>query len=279
MHLRSLSLLACATGCLAGGPRITTALPAVPAADHAHVRITTDDGSVRVVTADVAQVEMHVESRGYDVASDLELAVIPRGGDVDVIARTRHRAGFGSRSLHIDVIVPRDASLEVRSGDGAVELEQIAGDVDVRTGDGSVEVRGARGGIRLATGDGSIRASGLDGSVEARSGDGSVHLDGRFDALTVETHDGQLVANAWPGSRVLQPWQLRAHDGSVTLGLPADLGAHVEASSGDGSIHSTIPSVRADGSHAEGDVHGGGPPIVVRSGDGAIRLTQLVAGR
>jgi hypothetical protein len=78
-----------------------------------------------------------------------------------------------------------------------------------------------------------------------------------------------------PGSRVLQPWHLQTRDGSVALGLPRDLGAHIDASTRDGHVHSTIPLLGLRSSRAEGDINGGGPPIVVRTGDGSIQLTQL----
>jgi hypothetical protein len=279
MSFRTLPVLALATGCFTSGPRLTTALPAVQIPGHAHVHVAADDGSVRITTADIAEVELRVDSAGYEIPKDLEISMTPHGDQVDIVVKTHdHFAlfNFGSRSLHIDVRMPRDAEVEVRSGDGSVEIEDVAGNVDVRTGDGSVAVRGARGNIRLHTGDGSISGRGLDGSVDASTGDGSVKLEGRFDSLAIATGDGKLVANALPGSRVLQPWHLQTSDGSVALGLPRDLGAHVDASTRDGSVRSTIPLAgKVRSSRVEGDINGGGPPIVVRTGDGSIQLTQL----
>lgn len=278
MTTRILPVLALATGCFTGGPRLTTTVPAVNISGHAHVRVTADDGSVRVTTADIPQVQLRVESSGYEIPRDLEIAMTPHGSEVDIMVKTHdHFAlfSFGSRSLHIDVVMPRDAEVEVRSGDGSVELEQVAGNVDVHTGDGSVAVHGARGNIRLHTGDGSISGQDLDGNIDARTSDGSVKLEGRFDRLAVATGDGRLVANALPGSRVIQPWSLETGDGSVALALPRDLGAHIDASTRDGHVRSTIPLAGLRSSRAEGDINGGGPPIVVRTGDGSIQLTQL----
>jgi hypothetical protein len=138
-----------------------------------------------------------------------------------------------------------------------------------------VAVRGARGSIRLHTGDGAIHGRELDGAIDASTGDGSVNVEGRFDALTIATGDGSLKASAWPGSRMIQPWHLQTGDGSVTLRLPRDLGAHIDASTDDGSLHSTIPMLQIGSSHAQGDVNGGGPPIVVRTGDGSIRISEI----
>ena len=278
MTLRFLPGLVLATGCITTGPRIDTTFPAVTVSGHTRVRVAADDASVRVFTADVAQVEMRAESTGYDVKRDLDLSVTPHGDQVDIVARTRDRVqifDLNNRSLHIEVRIPRDADVEVSSGDGAVEVEAITGALDVGTGDGDVTVSGARGSIRLHTGDGSITGRGLDGSVDATTGDGSVDLTGRFDGLTVATGDGELVANAATGSRMAQPWHLQTHDGSVTLGLSRDLAAHIDASSSDGSVHSTIPLSVVGSSRAEGDVNGGGPSVVVRTGDGSIQLIQL----
>jgi DUF4097 and DUF4098 domain-containing protein YvlB len=278
MTSRILPVLALATGCMTGGPRLTTTLPSVGILGHGRVRVAADDGSVRVTTADIDQVQMRVESRGYDVENDLDMSMTPHGDEVDILVKTRgHVAGFElvSRSLHIDVVIPRETAVQIDSGDGSVAVEQIAGNLDIRTGDGSITVLGARGNIRLHTGDGSITGRDLDGSVDASTSDGSVKLEGRFDGLATSSGDGRLVVNALPGSRVTQPWRLSTSDGSVALALPEDLGAHIDARTRDGSVHSAFPLHDTRSSRAEGDINGGGPPIVVRTGDGSIRLTQL----
>jgi DUF4097 and DUF4098 domain-containing protein YvlB len=192
MTLRILSGLVflVATGCFSTGPHVTTTLPAVPVTGHAQIRINADDASVRVTSADIAQVELRVDSAGYDVARDLTLSMTPNGSAVDIVARTRSEFQLFNvtiRSLHLDIRVPREVDVEVSSGDGSVELDAIAGSVDIRTGDGDVTVRGTRGTTRLHTGDGSINARGLDGSVDATTGDGSVTLQGRFDVLVAST--------------------------------------------------------------------------------------------
>jgi hypothetical protein len=278
MTFRILPVVALATGCFTGGPRLSTTLPAVAIGGHAHVRVAADDGSVRVTTADIAQVEMRVDSSGYDIPRDLELSMVPHGDRVDIVVKTHQRFelfSFASRSLHVEVQIPRDAEIEVSSGDGSVEVVDVTGNVDVRTGDGRIAVQGARGNIRLHSGDGSINGRDLDGCVDASAGDGSIKLEGRFDRLAIATGDGKLIATALPGSRVLQPWHLQTGDGSVALGLPRDLGAHLDVSTRDGRVHSTIPLAGLRASSAEGDIHGGGPPIVVRTGDGTIQLTEI----
>lgn len=276
MTLRILLGLALSTGCL--GAQHISAMGPVPAPGHVRVCIETNDGSIRVSTADITQVEMQVVSHGYDPQRDLDVSMTPRGDRVDIVAMIRHQwrlFNVTRRSLRLEVRVPRNADVEVKSGDGSVEVDAVEGGLDIQTGDGNVVVRGARGRIRLYTGDGSIDGRDLDGSLAATTGDGSVRIAGRFDALAVKTEDGKLIANALPGSRVMQPWYLQTGDGSVVLELPHDLRARIDASTGDGRVRSAIPLQQLGESHVVGDINGGGPPIVVRTGDGSIQLSQL----
>jgi len=272
MTARILIGLALATGCMPTTQQLARGV--VPVGGRVHVRITADDGSVNVVGADLAQVEMTVTAAGY-ARDDLELGMTPSGGVVDIVAKIRHHVLRSRTYLQVDVRVPRDAEVEIRSGDGAVSATAIAGGLEITTGDGAVDVRRAWGRIALHSGDGSIDGHELDGAVSATSGDGSIELDGRFDRLAVQSGDGELRASARPGSRVLAPWGLNTGDGSVALVLPRGLAAHVDVATHDGSLRTTFPLDRRDASHAAGDLNGGGPPIVVRTGDGSIRLDAI----
>jgi len=314
MAHRILLGLVFASGCITSAERVATTLRPVAFTGHLHVHILADDGSVQVSTADIAQVEMQVVSSGYDLERDLDLSMTPHGDRVDIVAKTRKHVRlfvFGRRSLRLEVRMPRDADVEINSGDGSVDVDAITGSLDVATGDGRIAARGARGNVRLHTGDGSIDARDLDGTIDASTGDGrisvrgargdirlhtgdgsidgrdldgnvdastsdgSVRLAGRFDALAVHTSDGKLVANVSPGSRMMQPWRLETGDGSVALELPRDLGARIDASTDDGRVTSTIPLQQFGRSHVAGDINGGGLPIVVSTGDGSIHLSQL----
>jgi DUF4097 and DUF4098 domain-containing protein YvlB len=276
----SLSLLIGLTGCSVpwhDGQTLRIPTTTLPVQGHVHVHVTADDGSVRVSSADIAQVEMEIVASGYDLQRDLEISMTPHGDRVDIVAKTRSHWEFFNvtrRSLHVEVRIPRDADVQVSTGDGSVEANAIAGGLDVRTGDGNVDVNQASGSIKLHTGDGSIEARELDGMVNASTGDGNVRLDGRFDALAVSTGDGNLVARAAVGSRMLQPWQLDTGDGNVHLGIPADLQAHVDARSHDGGVHSSFP-LHHGSSRVHGDLNGGGPAITVRTGDGSIHLDAI----
>ena len=249
---------------------------------HARVRVQTDDGSVRVSTGDIKQVEIRVEYSGYKLDRDLQVSTSQNGDSVEVIAKTRGGGNwfnFGARhsSVRVEVHMPKDADLEVASGDGSVEADSINGNLDVKTGDGHISVQGAKGNIRLHTGDGHIEGRALDGRAEITTGDGHVNVEGRFDALTIKTGDGSVTARAGKGSTVAAPWNIHTGDGSVDLDLPGEMQANLDASTHDGRISLGIP-VMVEGTFSStkilGKMNGGGQTIVVRTGDGSIHLNK-----
>ena len=250
-------------------------------AGHAKVRVQTDDGGVRVSTGDIKQVEVRVTYKGYTLDKDLRVTTAQNGDSVEVVARTNNNWGWNwgvnHHELRVEVHMPKDADLDVTTGDGAVQADSIMGNLEIRTGDGSITVQGAKGNIRLQTGDGSIEGRGLDGRVEAMTGDGHVNVQGRFDSLNIKTGDGSVTARANGGSKVQSAWNIRTGDGSVDLDLPGELQANIDASTNDGHISLDIP-VTVEGtfssSRINGKMNGGGTPIIVRTGDGSIHLNK-----
>ena len=88
------------------------------------------------------------------------------------------------------------------------------------------------------------------GRVEADSGDGSIELAGRFEALDVRTGDGAVRLDVLDGSALKTDWSVNTGDGSITLRLPANLDAELDAHTGDGGVH-------ADGMPYGRDEHDG----------------------
>jgi hypothetical protein len=266
---------------------------------RAQVRVETNDGAVQIYTGDTKQVDFRVLYDGYEMNKTLHVDSRQDGDSVQINARVNGHWGFSwgnnHRNIRIEVHMPKDADLQIdtgdgsvttqsvngkvkiHTGDGSVRAQEASGDVDIDTGDGSITIDGAKGDIRLRTGDGHIDARNLDGKVDAMSGDGHIKLDGRLDALSVKTGDGSIDARLQPGSKVNSSWSIRTGDGSVDIVLPADLQANIDASTNDGHISLGIP-VTVEGTFSNSQIHGkmngGGQPLVIHTGDGSIRLSK-----
>lgn len=222
----------------------------------------TGDGNVRVEVWDRKDVEARLETVGYAINKDFTLIERQVGDRVEIEAKfpsTSWNLGIGRRSLDFVVRVPREATL------------------DISTGDGHVRVTSVKGESRLHTGDGAIEATGLDGRLVASSGDGRITVAGRFDELDIHTGDGSVEASVLPGSTVATAWSVRTGDGSVTLRLPDGFKANLSADTGDGRVTMNVPvtlSGRLDSSHVRGSLNGGGGSLTIHTGDGAIRLDR-----
>jgi hypothetical protein len=248
---------------------------------RANVRVDTNDGAVTVTTSDTKQVEFRVEYQGYTLNKSLEIESNQHGDEVELIARLPrglHLSIGMIRRLHIEVRMPKDADLQVRTGDGSINAGSVSGTIDLHSGDGAINVSSLKGSIRLHTGDGSIDASDLDGKCDASSGDGHIRLSGRFDVLSAKSGDGSVSVDALRGSKLDSSWSIVSGDGRIDVALPGDLAANIEASSGDGHITSDIP-ITIEGliskSKIHGKMNGGGSTLTIHTGDGSIHLKQV----
>ncbi len=238
----------------------------------------TNDGNVEVESWNRKTIGIRVVTSGWRLGPRGVTVDARQSGDrVDVEVRTPHW-GFWigtSSEVHIVVQMPARATLDVHTGDGSVSVQPRAGDIRVHTGDGSITATGLKGEISLETADGRVSATNLDGRVRVHSGDGHLSVSGRFDGLELTSGDGGIEARVEPGSRVMGEWLVRTGDGRVHLGVPRDLKADLDVHTGDGGITLDLPVAitgRVTHSTVVGAMNGGGPPIMIRSGDGSITI-------
>jgi len=251
---------------------------------RADLRVMTSDGDVTVTGADQNQIDARVTTQGWKVGSnDVQVIESQTGNSVSIEVRVPHWnwsffGGSRNRSVRVELRVPRELALNVRTSDGNVTASGVSGKIEFDTGDGNVTANSVRGDIRMHTGDGHIDGHSLDGSLDADTGDGNLRIDGRFDALALKTGDGSIDAQVATGSKVANGWNLHSGDGHITLRLPSDLNAYLDAHTGDGSITLDIP-VQVSGSLSHSAVRGklnaGGGTLAVTSGDGSIHIEKL----
>src|SRR5712675_2285272 len=185
---------------------------------RAQVRVETNDGAVRIATGDGKQVEFRVIYEGYELNKTIHVDSRQDGDNVQVNARVTGHWGFswggGRRGPRIEVRMPKNADLQIDTGDGSVETQPLSGHVKIHTGDGSVHVQAVDGSVDIDTGDGSVDvvlAADLRANIDASTNDGHISLsipvtvEGSFSnsqihgkmngggqALTIHTGDGSI---------------------------------------------------------------------------------------
>lgn len=250
---------------------------------HADLRVMTGDGDVSITGASQNQIDAHVTTQGWKIGpNDVQIIESQNGNAVTIEVRVPrwNFSFFGGhgRSVHVDLRVPQALDAEVRTSDGDVMAQGVSGKIQIDTGDGNVTANNVRGDIRMHTGDGHIEGHNFDGSLDANTGDGNLRIDGRFDALALKTGDGSIDAQVSNGSKVASGWNLHSGDGHITLRLPGDLNAYLDAHTGDGSITLDVPiQVSGSLSHSavRGKLNAGGGTVAITSGDGSIHVEKL----
>jgi len=233
------------------------------------VRIDTFDGSINIQTSNEPRVRFSAVKRARDEQAMRGIrlrAEQTSDGGVLIIAefdKTLAKQTYDTgAAVALDVWVPRNANVQVKSGDGRLRLNGIEGEIELHTGDGSVDVTESKGRLNVKTGDGRVRVFGFDGEATVETGDGRITLDGRFNKLSARTGDG-----------------------AISLALPADANARIETDST--RVFNDMSAIAEDGEAETSERRvrhwrvgsGAGGQISLRTGDGQIFLRRTGAER
>ena len=233
-----------------------------PVSGKPDLRIEVTDGSVSIRSSERNEIAARVTTQGWKIGdSDVRISEHQNGNRVEIDVRTpRLNVSFGRHSVEVELLVPRELLAQIHSGDGKISAQDLKGE------------------LRFSSGDGSIEVDSIDGSLEAKTGDGHIRASGRWDRLDLQTQDGSVEADARAGSKMTGSWRVNTGDGHVTLRLPDNFAADIDVHTGDGKITIDFPVTTSGsfgGSDVRGKLNGGGQTLVVRTGDGPVRLQRL----
>ncbi len=226
------------------------------------VQVDSNDGNIEVTTGSQNSVSARVITAGWRIGvGHVHIVDHQQGNRIELEVRTPHVVFFGisRHSIRVELTVPKNSNLDLRSGDGRISLAQITGN------------------LRLSSGDGAIEGSGLDGRLSATTSDGHITVQGRFDQLDLRTGDGKIEAEVAQGSKMQSGWNLRSSDGSILLRLPQNFASDLDLRTGDGHITLDFPvtvSGRMNPSSMHGKLNGGGELLEIRTSDGNISLQR-----
>lgn len=227
------------------------------------LRVETSDANIHVTTWDQHTIEAKVVTNRYKIGEGgIRIDEHQNGDAVEIEIRyPRHNftVDWGQHKVDIYVQMPREGRVDLRTGDGHINLDGFKGEMTLHSGDGSETVESVEGKLHASTGDGHIRAN------------------GRFDELELKTGDGHVDVRAANGSSLASAWRLETGDGNVTLEVPGNLAADVDLHTNDGHIDLDIPVTTAGKireNEVRGKLNGGGSLLTIRTGDGSIHLRK-----
>jgi len=249
------------------------------------LRLTTFDGAIEIRSGETNAVVIKIEKRGptkealekltvesKQNGNTIEVSVKRPAGEIVVLG-----IGRMSPTAKLIVTMPRDGNVYARSGDGSIRVERVRGHLELRTGDGSIRGTDIGGKMVLVTGDGSVTIDEAEGDLDIDTGDGSVSVAGKLDVVKVHTGDGSITFRAEPGTSMKDDWSMTTGDGGVSVYLPSDFAAELDAHTGDGAIRNELDIERSGGDERarrtlKGRLGSGGRTLRIRTGDGSVRL-------
>jgi len=181
--------------------------------------IDSDSGTVDIESHDQDTVEVKVFKRGSN-ADDFTVKFEQDGDDVRI--RGDKDSSWGSYSLSVKYVikVPQSYNLDLNTGGGSIEIEDLIGDVDASTSGGSIELGQIEGDIEVKTSGGSIRVEDIAGNIDAHTSGGSI--------------------KAKLSKQLSEDCKLTTSGGSITAYLSPSMAIDLNASTSGGRVSSSF---------------------------------------
>jgi DUF4097 and DUF4098 domain-containing protein YvlB len=266
---------------------------------QAELVLNTFDGAIELHSWDKNEIEVEVEKRAMEqtLLDEIKVDAQQQGDKITIKvtgpSRMEHRGvtiGVNiSPTARLRVVVPRNININATSGDGSIRAEAIDGHIVLNTTDGSVSASRIGGDIQIRSGDGSIRLDHATGKLDLETTDGSIGVEAKPTILRARTGDGSIRANIDPDTVMGENWELTTNDGSVTVTLPGQFSAELDAETSDGAVRTNHPLLTDDRAERDGDdreerrerrrilksrIGDGGKTFRIRTGDGTIRIER-----
>lgn len=270
-----------------------------PAPHDGTIKVTNLAGAIRVTGWDRDTVA--ITGGLGEAVEQLEFSTDERATRIRVLLKREYRAKPVAGS-DLEIRVPRESHVAVRTGTGPITVSDVWGAVDLESADGEIRVAGtprfvyARsvGGavdiqgmsklVRASSVSGSVTIRRAAGYVEASTVSGDVRLSGRnLWEGEVSTVSGDIVFNGSFDSG--GSFSFETSSGSVDVRLPSSMGADIDVVTYSGSITNELqpdakPVRTANGPRREliFSIAGGGTRLAIRTFKGAVRLLKAETG-
>jgi DUF4097 and DUF4098 domain-containing protein YvlB len=205
--------------------------------------------------------------------------------------------GAGIASNRIEMRVPRDARVWIKTGSADVDVQGVTGGLDLNVIGGSVTVSGKPRELVCESMDGAVSFTGDASFVRIKTATGNITFTGRGEDMTLTTVSGTVSVDGGgrapierarlesvTGPIVFSADLARAadlrfdtHSGSIDLRLAPNAAVEIDAATMTGSIENTWNGRRAiagrEGRGMELGTGNGGARIQIRSFKGDVRVT------
>jgi hypothetical protein len=254
------------------------------------LRVNLDSGSIVIESHDREEVRVDVLAAGVG-AGRLDFELSAEGDNVTLRGRPRGWMPdvLGSPHVRARVRVPSEFSVDIRTGGGAIEIEDLEGEVRVRSSGGDIEMGRIRGDVDAETSGGAIEVGEVDGELRARTSGGPIRIfavSGRVEARTsggpieILRAGDRVDANTSGGAISVRFSEtpsgvLETSGGDIDVEFPEDEGMDLDARTSGGSVRideQLAVRGRVEPTRVEAELNEGGDRLRLRTSGGDIRI-------
>jgi DUF4097 and DUF4098 domain-containing protein YvlB len=267
-------LLVCAVGAQAS-TRVEKTLKLEPGGT---LYLDTSGGDVRILGTSEPGARVLVTSNLSDLEKAYDLRFDEEPHAVRIVA---HRLSGVSLwhshvSLRFEIQVPRQTSLELKTGGGDVNVSELEGTIRLKSSGGDVEASEVKGNLDGETSGGDIRVRQLSGDLRLHTSGGDVRAASVSGRVEVHSAGGDIEVSLVRGNA--SGGEVETSGGEIHVAVDPAVGLDVEASAGGGDVHSDLPLTitgKVSESNLRGTLGKGGQLLRLHSAGGDISVRPL----
>ncbi len=194
------------------------------------------------------RVRARLEERARSAFDEIEVVLSQRDNDVRIeVVDDGSPSFFRKRaSVEITVRVPEFCTLDLKTVDGSIEVEDMKGPVTVSAVDGDIEIGPADSQINAGTTDGNIEIADVKGSITARAVDGDIDIRNTQGTVNADAVDGNIDIRHSTGEV-----SASTTDGDIEI---RNTQGAVNVNTVDGRIETMTTAGNVDASTLKGDI-------------------------
>jgi hypothetical protein len=244
--------------------------------------VSTGSGNIRIHPGPDSEIHIvgHVHA-GWSSMGDVQHRIqqivdtppITQSGNTIHVGETSDRSLFNNVSIDYEITAPASVALNLRSGSGDLEVDNLGRYLMAASGSGNVRAHGLSGPAEMQTGSGDIELEENGaGDVKAKTGSGSIRVHGFTGTFNARTGSGDIEADG----HLTGAASLASGSGSVRMHLTPDAHFDLQATTGSGDIRINFPGAPQQDDntrhHMNASINGGGPTLEAHTGSGDIEI-------
>lgn len=260
----------------------------------AETKVSTSGGDIEI---DTARGTVHATTSGGDItigSTTDKVTAKTSGGDIEIEdARGSVKANTSGGDIRIG---GTSGGVTAKTSGGDITIESASGEVNVHTSGGDIRIERASGEVDAHTSGGDVIIDSAEGRLKAGTSGGDITISNATGGgVTAKTSGGDIEARLTAAVSALEEdWLLQSSGGELTIRIPEDLPATLEAEihleqswfgrDRDYRIDSDFDLDEQEDSgrnrrtiRATGDINGGGNRIRLETSGGNIQIRKLAS--